>query len=129
MDHVRLRLACRVNMAASAGHHSPSSLSAPMGGRAARLSFDPALPEEFSNFYLKLKGLSTSAMAGRPAKAGNDGARQRGDTVMLSSLTDEEMDCYRQPPRNPFFTAPETHSLPRLIRLLSARPRLIRPSS
>ena len=50
-------------MAAGAGNDSMSSLSAPMGGRAARLSFDPAQPEEFSNFYLKLKGLSTSTMA------------------------------------------------------------------
>ena len=34
-----------------------------MGGRAARLSFDPAQPETYSTFRLKLKALSSSTMA------------------------------------------------------------------
>ena len=51
-------------MAASAAGYDPmSSLSAPMGGRAARLSFDPAQPETYSTFRLKLKALSSSTMA------------------------------------------------------------------
>ena len=51
-------------MAASAAGYDPmSSLSAPMGGRAARLSFDPAQPETYPTFRLKLKALSSSTMA------------------------------------------------------------------
>ena len=51
-------------MAASAAGYDPmSSLSAPMGGRAARLSFDPAQPETYSTFRLKLKALSSSTVA------------------------------------------------------------------
>ena len=58
------RQASRLNMAASAAGYDPmSSLSAPMGGRAARLAFDPAQPETFPTFRLKLKALSTSTMA------------------------------------------------------------------
>ena len=34
-----------------------------MGGRAARLSFDPAQPETYATFRLKLKALSSSTMA------------------------------------------------------------------
>ena len=34
-----------------------------MGGRAARLSFDPAQPETYPTFRLKLKALSSSTMA------------------------------------------------------------------
>ena len=88
-------------MAASAAGYDPmSSLSAPMGGRAARLSFDPAQPETYSTFRLKLKALSSSTMADA-AEMGkcptyNMIASRMPDDASEETIAEEAMRLIRQ---------------------------------
>ena len=88
-------------MAASAAGYDPmSSLSAPMGGRAARLSFDPAQPETYATFRLKLKALSSSTMADA-AEMGkcptyNMIASRMPDDASEETIAEEAMRLIRQ---------------------------------